>query len=96
MTEPPHAFAFFGILSNSEHLSLCFWPSEKLYLGGFRATVCGAETTPYTKEDITMGDRSPKSMQKTASQNKSKADTAAQKKQQDLAAKSKLAVGKKK
>ena len=43
-----------------------------------------------------MGDRSPKSMQKTASQNKAKANSVEQKKQQDLAAKAKLAVGKKK
>ena len=43
-----------------------------------------------------MGDRSPKSMQKQASQTKAKANSAEQKKQQDLAAKAKLAVGKKK
>ena len=41
-----------------------------------------------------MGDKSPKSVQKQASQKKSKADSAAQKKKQDVAAKQ--VVGKKK
>ena len=43
-----------------------------------------------------MGDRSPKALQKQASQTKAKSDSVSQKKQQDLAAKAKLAVGKKK
>lgn len=43
-----------------------------------------------------MGDRSPKAAQKQASQKKAKIDSASQKKQQDLAAKAKLAMGKKK
>jgi hypothetical protein len=43
-----------------------------------------------------MGDRSPKAVQKQASQKKSRNDSAQQKKQQDLAAKAKVAVGKKK
>jgi hypothetical protein len=53
-------------------------------------------TNLYTKEEITMGDRSPKAVQKQASQKKAKSDSVSQKKQQDLAAKAKLAVGKKK
>ena len=43
-----------------------------------------------------MGDRSPKSMQKTASQNKAKATSADQKKKQDVAAKAKPLAGAKK
>ena len=43
-----------------------------------------------------MGDRSPKSIQKQASQKQSKANDADQKKKNDLAAKAKVAVGKKK
>ena len=43
-----------------------------------------------------MGDRSPKAVQKQASQKKAKVNTADQKKQQDLAAKAKAAVGTKK
>ncbi len=43
-----------------------------------------------------MGDKSPKSVQKQASQKKNKADSADQKKKQDLAAKAKQAVTKKK
>jgi hypothetical protein len=43
-----------------------------------------------------MGDRSPKALQKQASQNKAKVISADQKKQQDLAAKAKVLVGKKK
>jgi hypothetical protein len=43
-----------------------------------------------------MGDRSPKAVQKQASQKKAKTDSADQKKKQDLAAKAKVAVGKKK
>jgi hypothetical protein len=50
----------------------------------------------YTKEEITMGDRSPKAVQKQASQKKAKTDSADQKKQRDLAAKAQLALGKKK
>ncbi len=43
-----------------------------------------------------MGDRSPKSVQKHASQKKAKTDSADQKKKQDQAAKAKVATGKKK
>ena len=43
-----------------------------------------------------MGDRSPKAVQKQTSQKKTMTVSADQKKQQDLAAKAKLAVGKKK
>jgi hypothetical protein len=43
-----------------------------------------------------MGDRSPKSVQKHASQKKAKTDSADQKKKQDQAAKAKVAMGKKK
>jgi hypothetical protein len=43
-----------------------------------------------------MGDRSPKSVQKQASQKQAKANSADQKKKQDLAAKAKLSMGKKK
>jgi hypothetical protein len=43
-----------------------------------------------------MGDKSPKAAQKHASQKQAKTDTADQKKKQDLAAKSKAAMGKKK
>ena len=43
-----------------------------------------------------MGDRSPKSVQKQASQKKAKIDSADLKKKQDLAAKAKVAVTKKK
>lgn len=50
----------------------------------------------YQKEEVIMGDRSPKAMQKQASLKKAKVNSADQKKQQDLAAKAKLAVGKKK
>jgi hypothetical protein len=50
----------------------------------------------YTKAGITMGDRSPKAVQKQASQKKAKTDSADQKKQRDLAAKAQLAQGKKK
>jgi hypothetical protein len=60
------------------------------------ATVFKEAANTYTKEAITMGDRSPKAMQKQASLKKAKTDSADQKKQQDLAAKAKLAVGKKK
>jgi hypothetical protein len=42
-----------------------------------------------------MGDRSPKAVQKQASQKKAKSDSADQKKQRDLAAKAQLAMGKK-
>jgi hypothetical protein len=56
-----------------------------------------SRTTPFPRERrTTMGDRSPKAVQKQASQKKAKTDSASQKKQQDLAAKAKLAVGKKK
>ena len=50
----------------------------------------------YKKVSDIMGDRSPKAVQKQASQKQAKVNTADQKKQQDLAAKAKLAVGKKK
>jgi hypothetical protein len=50
----------------------------------------------YKKARFIMGDRSPKAAQKQASQKKAKIDSASQKKQQDLAAKAKLAMGKKK
>ena len=50
----------------------------------------------YMKVEHTMGDKSPKSMQKQASQKKAKTDSADQKKKQDLAAKAKVAMGKKK
>ena len=50
----------------------------------------------YTKDEVTMGDKSPKSVQKHASQKQAKANTADQKKKQDLAAKAKLSMGKKK
>ena len=43
-----------------------------------------------------MGDRSPKAVQKQASQKQAKVNTADQKKKQDLAAKAALALGKKK
>jgi len=43
-----------------------------------------------------MGDRSPKAVQKQASQKKAKSDSVDQKKQRDLAAKAQLALGKKK
>lgn len=44
-------------------------------------------TNPYTKEEVTMGDRSPKAVQKKASQKQAKTDITNQKKQQDVAAK---------
>jgi hypothetical protein len=50
----------------------------------------------YKKVGVTMGDRSPKAVQKQASQKKARTDSADQKKKQDLAAKAKVAVGKKK
>ena len=50
----------------------------------------------YPKVEIIMGDKSPKAAQKQASQKKAKFDSADQKKKQDLAAKSKAAMGKKK
>jgi hypothetical protein len=53
-------------------------------------------TIPYLKEAVTMGDRSPKAVQKQASQKQAKIVSADQKKQQDLAAKAKVLVGKKK
>jgi len=43
-----------------------------------------------------MGDRSPKAVQKQASQKQAKNDSANQKKQQEVAAKAKIQVGKKK
>jgi hypothetical protein len=43
-----------------------------------------------------MGDRSPKSVQKQASQKQAKTNSADLKKKQDLAAKAQLAMGKKK
>jgi len=43
-----------------------------------------------------MGNRSPKAVQKQASKKNAKVVSAAQKKQQDLAAKAKVFVGKKK
>jgi hypothetical protein len=43
-----------------------------------------------------MGDRSPKAVQKQASQKKAKTDSADQKKQRDLAAKAAALQGKKK
>jgi hypothetical protein len=43
-----------------------------------------------------MGDRSPKAVQKQASQKQAKVNIADQKKKQDLAAKAVLALGKKK
>ena len=58
------------------------------------ANVFQEATQSYTKEAITMGDRSPKSVQKQASQKKSKADSADLKKKQGVAAKQDL--GKKK
>ena len=59
-------------------------------------TVLAASINFYKKEELIMGDRSPKAMQKQASLKKAKVNSADQKKQQDLAAKAKLAVGKKK
>jgi hypothetical protein len=50
----------------------------------------------HAKEEFIMGDRSPKAVQKQASQKKAKTDSADQKKQRDLAAKAQLALGKKK
>jgi hypothetical protein len=50
----------------------------------------------YTKEENTMGDRSPKAMQKQASQKKPNINSADQKRQQDLAAKALIAKGKNK
>jgi len=47
----------------------------------------------YTKEGIAMGDRSPKAVQKKASQKKPKTNSADQKRQQDLAAKALIAQG---
>ncbi|HZK82129.1 MAG TPA: hypothetical protein VFC46_13700 [Humisphaera sp.] len=43
-----------------------------------------------------MGDKSPKATQKQASQKQAKTNSADMKKKQDLAAKAKVAVGKKK
>jgi hypothetical protein len=51
---------------------------------------------PQPKPEVTMGDRSPKAVQKQASQKKAKFDSADQKKKQDLAAKAKAILGKKK
>ena len=56
----------------------------------------GEATNSYPKENLIMGDRSPKAVQKQASQKKARNDSADQKKKQDLAAKAKVAVGKKK
>ena len=69
---------------------------ERLFLSRQVAKVLQEATKLYTKEELIMGDRSPKAVQKQASQKKAKTDSADQKKQQDLAAKAKLAVGKKK
>lgn len=68
----------------------------RLFLCRQRTNVFREATNFYTKEEVTMGDRSPKSVQKQASQKKAKFDSADQKKKQDLAAKSKAAMGKKK
>lgn len=69
---------------------------EGLFIFRGMITVCNEVTIFHTKEERTMGDRSPKAVQKQASQKQAKTNTADQKKQQDLAAKAKLAVGKKK
>ena len=61
-----------------------------------KTTVFREAIYSHTKVEDIMGDRSPKAMQKQASLKKAKTDSADQKKQQDLAAKAKLAVGKKK
>ena len=59
-----------------------------------KVTVCKEAANSYTKEEVTMGDRSPKSVQKQASQKKNKSDSADQKKKQDVTAKQKQVVAK--
>ena len=66
-----------------------------LFLRGEKSIVSAVAKNFYPKDKVIMGDKSPKSVQKQASQKKAKVDTAAMKKKQDLAAKAKVVAKKK-